>query len=134
MNICTYVSVVSKNPRLYAISIDYHSQTYTNLIKNSRAVLQVLSILNINMINYLGKKSGTAYDKHKYLESNEELCKWRNFMVLQNANAYLELNEIKHFNVGGDHELFIFEIVSSKTNSENNILTFQELIRQGIIL
>ena len=73
MNICTYVSVISKNPRLYAIAIDYHSKTFSNLLDKGRAVLQVLSVLNINMVNYLGKKSGSAYDKQKYLEG---LSKW----------------------------------------------------------
>jgi flavin reductase (DIM6/NTAB) family NADH-FMN oxidoreductase RutF len=86
------------------------------------------------MVGYLGKKSGNTFDKQKYLESNNALFTWKNSKVLQNANAYLELNILKSLNIGGDHELFIFKIISSKTNSEKNILTYQELIRQNIIL
>lgn len=134
MNICTYVSVVSKNPRLYAIAIDYQSRTYINLLQEGTAVLQILSVHNIKMVGYLGKKSGNAFDKQKYLESNDVLCTWKNYKVLQNANAYLELSIHKRLDVGGDHELFVFGIINSKTNSEKNILTFQELIRQNIIL
>ncbi len=134
MNICTYVTVVSKNPRLYAIAIEYHSQTYSNLLNRSRAILQVLSDQNISMVAKLGKKTGKRFDKQKYLKRNEALCTWKNFKVLQNANAYLELSVLERLNIGGDHELFIFEIISSKTNSEKNILTFQELIRKSIIL
>ncbi|MGD9327995.1 MAG: flavin reductase [Cyclobacteriaceae bacterium] len=134
MNICTYVSVVSKNPRLYAMAIDYHSHTYSNLLENGKAVLQILSIQNMKVVNSLGKKSGNTFDKQKYLESNELLCTWKSFKVLKNAIAYLEVDVKKSLNIGGDHELFIFDIISSKTNSEKNILTFQELIEQRIIL
>ena len=134
MNICTYVSVVSKNPRLYAIAIDYQSRTFSNLLQEGTAILQILSVQNINMVGYLGKKSGNTFDKQKYLESNNALFTWKNFKVLKTANAYLELELRKSLNIGGDHELFIFEIISSKTNSEKDILTFQELIRKSIIL
>lgn len=134
MNICTYVSVVSKNPRLYATAVDYHSQTYSNLLENGKAVLQILSIQNMKVVNSLGKKSGNTFDKQKYLESNELLSTWKSFKVLKNAIAYLEVDVKKSLNIGGDHELFIFDIIGSKTNSEKDILTFQELIRQNIIL
>ena len=39
MNICTYVSVVNMNPRLYAVSIDYNTLTYKNLISSSGNVV-----------------------------------------------------------------------------------------------
>jgi flavin reductase (DIM6/NTAB) family NADH-FMN oxidoreductase RutF len=74
------------------------------------------------------------FNKQEYLDKNNALFTWKSFKVLRNANAYLELKVIKNLNIGGDHELFIFEIISSKTISEKNILTFQELIRQDIIL
>ena len=57
MNICTYVSVVNMNPRLYAISIDYNTLTYKNLISHDgNIVLQCLSKKNISTVRSLGKK------------------------------------------------------------------------------
>ena len=88
----------------------------------------------MKVVNSLGKKSGNTFDKQKYLESNELLSTWKSFKVLKNAIAYLEVHIKKSLNIGGDHELFIFDIIGSKTNSEKDILTFQELIRQNIIL
>ena len=43
MNICTYVSAVSMQPKMYSIAIDYTSKTYKNLQKSSKVVLQLLS-------------------------------------------------------------------------------------------
>ena len=34
MNICTYVSVINMQPKIYAISIDYNTLTYLNLNKS----------------------------------------------------------------------------------------------------
>ena len=36
MNICTYVSVVNMNPRMYAISIDYNTKTYKKKKKKKK--------------------------------------------------------------------------------------------------
>ena len=44
MNICSYVSVVNMSPKIYAISLDYNTKTYKNIInKTSHIVLQLLS-------------------------------------------------------------------------------------------
>ena len=67
MNICTYVSVVNMNPRLYAVSIDYNTLTYKNLISSSRnVVLQCLGKKNMPVVRSLGKKSGLVFDKMAY--------------------------------------------------------------------
>ena len=65
MNICTYVSVINMQPKIYAISIDYNTLTYLNLNKNNNNyVLQGLSTNNIDTVKVLGKKSGLNYDKN----------------------------------------------------------------------
>ncbi len=35
---CTYVSLVSKNPRLYAIAIENQSRTFLNLLQERMAI------------------------------------------------------------------------------------------------
>ena len=134
MNICTYVSVISLKPKIYAIAIDQQTQTYLNLKKGCDIVLQVLNTSNIKLVRSLGKKSGKVFDKNKYLNSSEYLTSWNNFKVINNANAYLELTLKDIYKDFGDHDLFLFDIKKFKTNSEDNILTFQDLIKNKIIL
>ena len=65
---------------------------------------------------------------------NRYLTSWNNFKVINNANAYLELTLKDIYKDFGDHDLFLFDIKKFKTNSEYNILTFQDLIKNKIIL
>ncbi len=134
MNICTYVTPISMKPKLYAVAVYNDTYTLENIQKNEVAVLQILSQENINLIRPLGKKSGLKYDKHAYLEKKELLITWHKRYVLKNACAWIQLRKMGAINVEGDHQLFYFKAEKYKTLSESNILMFQELIDQKIIL
>ncbi|MBU46077.1 MAG: hypothetical protein CMD28_01475 [Flavobacteriales bacterium] len=134
MNICTYVSVVNMNPRLYAMSIDYNTLTYKNLISSSgNVVLQCLGQNNIRVIKSLGKKSGLVFDKMTYLKKNQLITDWNNFIVLKDVAFLVELNAPKKIHEMSDHALFLFSVKSYK-NSKNEILVFTDLIEKKIIL
>lgn len=134
MNICTYVSVVNMNPRLYAVSIDYNTLTYKNLISSSgNVVLQCLGKKNISVIRSLGKKSGLVFDKMVYLKKNQLIKSWNNFIVLKDVAFLVELNDPKIIHEMSDHALFLFSVKSYK-NSKNEILVFNDLIEKNIIL
>lgn len=134
MNICTYVTPISMQPKQYAVAVYYGTQTYKWLADSDACMLQFLSKEAAGLIRTLGKKSGVTYDKHHYLSQHNHLTHWQSHAVLKQANAYLLLDKISQTNTGGDHELFIFQVRKSKTSSEDNFLTFQDLINQGIIL
>jgi flavin reductase (DIM6/NTAB) family NADH-FMN oxidoreductase RutF len=134
MNICTYVTAVSMKPKLFIIAIDYTTKTFENFEKGSDAVLQILHQDHQNLVNLLGKKSGKNVFKQEKLSSKNMLDQWNGHKVIKDACGYLSLEVKGRHNIGGDHELFWFEVVKSKTISENNILMFQDLIREGIIL
>ena len=134
MNICTYVTAVSMKPKLFMVAVDYSTKTYENLEKGCDCVLQILHQDQQSLVNLLGKKSGKKINKVDKLTSKEKLSKWNGHEVLDGACGYLKLELKGRKNVQGDHELFWFEVVKSKTNSENNILMFQELVEAGIIL
>ena len=134
MNICTYVTVISLKPKIYCLAIDPNTHTFTNIKKENRFVLQLLNIDNISIVRTLGKKSGKNYDKEKYLMKKDLTTKWNNYDVLKNTNATVELILKKHYKNIGDHDLFTFDIGKFKTYNENNILTFQDLINNKIIL
>ena len=67
MNICTYVTAVSRHPKSYIVSIENGSQTLVNLVHSQHAVLQLLTTKQINLIKVLGKRSGTKFNKDRYL-------------------------------------------------------------------
>ena len=134
MNICTYVSVVNMNPRLYAISIHYNTLTYKNLICcDGNLVLQCLSKKNISIVKSLGKKSGLVFDKLKYLTKNQLITGWKNHVVLKDTSFLVELKEPKKIHKMSDHALFLFR-VKSYQNAKNEFLTFDHLIEKKIIL
>ena len=134
MNICTYVSVVNMNPRLYAVSIDYNTLTYKNLISSSRnVVLQCLGKKNMPVVRSLGKKSGSVFDKNSYLKNKQLTTAWNKFTVLKDVAFLVELKEPKKIFEMSDHALFLFSVASYK-NLKNEILTFNDLIEKKIIL
>ncbi|WP_424963453.1 flavin reductase [Ekhidna sp.] len=134
MNICTYVTAVSMKPKLFMVAVDYSTKTFENLEKGRGSVLQILHQDHQSLVNLLGKKSGKQINKADQLASKELISKWSGHEVLDGACGYLKLEMKGRKNVQGDHELFWFEVVKSKTNSEDNILMFQDLIEAGIIL
>ena len=134
MNICTYVSAVSMKPKLFMVAIDYKTKTFENLEKPNTAVLQVLHKDNASLVRLLGKSSGKKINKANKLRDKKRLVEWNGFEVLNGACGYLALQMKEQTNVGGDHELFYFEVTKSTTKREGGVLMFQDLIRQGIIL
>tara|TARA_B100002052_G_C15679230_1_gene505370 strand:- start:170 stop:649 length:480 start_codon:yes stop_codon:yes gene_type:complete len=134
MNICTYVSAVSMKPKMYSIAIDYTTKTYKNLEKSSKVVLQLLSSSNLMVIRKLGKISGKLFDKDRYLNSYNLLQPWKNYNVLKDTCALIELEKKSVVNNHGDHAIFFFDVTGFKTVSEKNILSFQDLVDNRIIL
>lgn len=134
MNICSYVSAVSLKPKLYLIAIDYSTKTYENLKQNSVVVLQLLSKSHTKIIRKLGKLSGNSINKEKYLRSKDMLCEWKKNSVLKDVCALIELKKMNEVNIEGDHAIFTFSVSKFTTISEDNILTFNCLIDNKIIL
>ncbi len=132
MNICTYVTAVSMQPKLYAIAVYKGTKTLSNLKSASKAILQILHPKQISLVKLLGKKSGFKFHKEIYLEKKDLLQIWNNCKVLHGCSALMLLKKISS-EVTGDHELFIFEAIRYKTYSEN-VLQFQQLVEQKIIL
>ncbi len=134
MNICTYVTPVNKQPKLYVVAIDYNTKTYENLREEGKACLQVLSRNNMQLVRVLGKKSGFKIDKNKHLVDKDLILNWQGYSVLKNACAALGL-EKKHTVVElPDHALYLFKVIKNKTFSDVNVLSLQDLIENKIIL
>ena len=134
MNICTYVSVINMNPKIYTISIDFRSFTYLNLMnKSSKNLLQCLSKDNINTVLTLGKKSGKTFNKSDYLNAKGLIGMWKGIHYLKNTSFLLELKNMKKIKDFPDHALFKFELNSFKCFNDS-LLTFNDLVDNRIIL
>ena len=143
MNICTYVTAISMEPKRYAIGVYYNTQTIENIKAGSIVVLQLLSESQFPLVRNFGQKSGLSWDKDTFLKRKNsgnisnpkkvqyELVKWKNVEVLKYAAAWIELKPL-YSHEAGDHELFVFDVISYKTNSES-ILTLNTLRERNII-
>jgi flavin reductase (DIM6/NTAB) family NADH-FMN oxidoreductase RutF len=134
MNICTYVSAISIKPKMYSIAIDYNTKTFENLENSSEAILQILSFDNMKLVRNLGKKSGYKLNKNNYLMNNDLLRNWKGSEVLKNVCACLKLKKKSSVTHHGDHAIYFFDVITYKTFSDHNILTFQDLVNNKIIL
>ena len=121
-------------PKMYSVAIDYTSKTYKNLENSTKVVLQLLSSNNLKVIRKLGKVSGRLLDKERYLRSYNLINQWKGYYVLKDVAAIIELEKISVTKHHGDHAIFHFDVASFKTFSDNNILSFQDLVKSRIIL
>ncbi len=131
MNICTYVSAVSMQPKLYAVAVYNNTQSLANLQKSDWAVLQLLHANQYNLVNYLGKKSGLTVNKQVWLSRKNLLSTWQSIQVLQGAAAYVFLKKVNVM-PSGDHQLFLFEALKYQSVSDE-VLTTQVLSAKKII-
>ena len=134
MNICTYVTAVSMKPKQYAIGVYYDTYTIERLEKGAHAVLQLLSLDHLGVIKKLGKASGRNSDKIGWLAKRQLLGEWKDYTVLKDACAFLELDLQSHLSTGGDHELYVYNVKSSSSKKDSGIMHLQDLITHKLIL
>jgi flavin reductase (DIM6/NTAB) family NADH-FMN oxidoreductase RutF len=108
MNICTYVTAISMEPKIYAIAIYNETKTLENMLRTDRAILQFLHPDQYKLVRNLGQRSGLSFNKYNYLSKNNLLESWNNYDVLKNASARILLEKID-FTQTGDHVLFTFK-------------------------
>jgi flavin reductase (DIM6/NTAB) family NADH-FMN oxidoreductase RutF len=131
MNICTYVTAVSMQPKRYAIAVYEGTRTLANLALSDVAVLQYLHPDQIKLVRHLGQKSGMSFDKNAWLRKSDRLTTWRGYEVLAGASAWVELRTLDRW-PAGDHELFLFDVIASKT-LRPDVLTTTHLRDGGLI-
>ncbi len=131
MNICTYVTAVSMQPKRYAIAVYHNTQTLENITDGSKVVLQILHKEHIFFVKKLGMQSGKQYNKQNYLAKKNALTKWNDCTVLNNACAYIELLPLQSINAG-DHQLYLFDIGKYKSHN-SDILMLNDLRAKKLI-
>ncbi|NQW26550.1 MAG: flavin reductase [Flammeovirgaceae bacterium] len=132
MNICTYVTAVSMEPKIYAIAIYNDTKTLQNMFQTDRAILQFLHPEHYKLVRNLGRRSGLHFDKYQYLKKNDLLESWNGMDVLKNTSARILLKKID-FRQTGDHVLFTFTAEKYKSYHPevltSEILRIKKIIR-----
>jgi flavin reductase (DIM6/NTAB) family NADH-FMN oxidoreductase RutF len=132
MNICTYVTAISMEPKIYAIAIYKNTKSLENMLKSEHAILQFLHPEQFKLIKNLGQRSGNTFDKHKYLSKNNLLESWHGYDVLKNTSARILLHKIDYKETG-DHLLFTFRAEKYKSYHPevltSEILRIKKIIR-----
>lgn len=132
MNICTYVTAISMQPKLYAIAVYENTKTLEYLQHSSEVVLQYLHKDQYTLVRQLGQQSGFKVNKDQWLRKRKLLTTWQGREVLQGAAAYVYLKKIKVVATQGDHQLYLFELKKYAASS-TELLTTQLLSDKKII-
>ena len=132
MNIITYASQISMQPKRFICGIYLGTQTLLNVEASGEFILQLLAATQYRLVDLLGKKSGKTIDKISRLQKRNELMDWNNFYVLKNCLAVMQLKVISSFE-GGDHKGFLCDVVAYKNLNEGNILTLDTLREKKMI-
>jgi len=132
MHICTYVSAVSMQPKRMMVALYHGTKTLANASENPKFVLQLLAQHQYNLVNQLGKQSGNHIDKIARLQKRQLLSEWQGFFVLNDALALMYLETVAQVD-GGDHRLFVCDVVAYKNLNDGQALTTEILHQKGII-
>jgi flavin reductase (DIM6/NTAB) family NADH-FMN oxidoreductase RutF len=132
MNIITYASAVSMQPKRMMVAIYHGTQTLINAEANAHFVLQLLAADQYNLVNQLGKQTGKSINKIQRLEKRKLLTDWNGFTILKDALAVMELQAINQME-GGDHRMFLCDVTAYKNLNDGEPLTTTILHEKGII-
>jgi flavin reductase (DIM6/NTAB) family NADH-FMN oxidoreductase RutF len=132
MHICTYVSAVSMQPKRMMVALYHGTQTIENVEHTGEFVLQLLHEDQYNLVNLLGKQSGKKIDKMARLEKRKLLTQWNGYPVLQQALAVMHLKVVNKME-GGDHRMYLCDVVAYKNVNEGEALTTGVLGEKGVI-
>lgn len=130
MNICTYASQVSMQPKWYMVAIYKDTKTLDNVTQQRSMVLQILSTAHLDLVNRLGKQSGRTKDKLKTL--SKRLTEYRGYQILSDALAVIEL-QVLSLTDGGDHMLALCDVVSYRNIAEGEVLMLHHLRDKKLI-
>ncbi len=132
MHICTYVSAVSMDPKRIMVAIYKGTKTLELVKQNPHFVLQLLAKPQYNLIKLLGQSTGHRIDKIGRLKKRGLLSAWKEFDVLKDALAYIELTTIETLDAG-DHIMHLCKMLSFSNNLDGDPLTLNLIREKGII-
>ena len=133
MNICTYVTAISLEPKLMLIGVYKDTQTLENINVGKRVLLQLLTEELAPVVRVCGQQSGKKIDKIKRLSKRYDLTEKIGLFYFDKAAGYIELQVEQLTETSGDHYLLVAKVLTSKNLNEVKILTTAYLRSEGYI-
>ena len=132
MHIISYVTPISMDPKQYVVGIYKGTKTLELIEKNPVFILQLLEEKQSNLIQLLGKQSGHTTNKMERLRKRKLLSEWKDFPILQDTLSVIQLKASATLE-GGDHQVFLCDVIAYKNLNEGNPLTLDYLRERKII-
>ncbi len=133
MNICTYVTAVSMEPKFMLVAVYDNTQTAANLSVSPRALLQLLPESLAPVVRICGQQSGKDINKIARLKKRFALKEHQGLPYFADAAGFLELVFEQKYSVGGDHVLAVARVVTHKNLHDVPLLTTDYLKQHGYI-
>lgn len=135
MNICTYVTAVSMEPKLMTIAVYHHTKTLQNLelCPTKLILLQLLTAKLAPVVRICGQQSGLKIDKMNRLRKRFAFGEVNNLPYFTEGAGYLVLQPQVITPISGDHILYTCSVVKHVNLNDVPILTTDMLREQKII-
>ncbi len=133
MNICTYVTAISLEPKLIMVAVYKHTQTHENIIIGETVLLQLLSTELAPVVRICGRLSGKDVDKIARLKKRYELESEGDLWYLKDAAGFMELQVEQFIPTSGDHDLLVGRVSKAKNLQDRTILTTTYLKSNGYV-
>lgn len=133
MNICTYVTAVSLDPKLVMVAVYKNTQTLKNVAVGKIVLLQLLGEDLAPVVRVCGQLSGKDIDKISRLKKRYELLEEGDLYYFKEAAGFMELKVEQLIETTGDHDLLVGKILKAKNLYDKPILTTTYLKANGYI-
>jgi flavin reductase (DIM6/NTAB) family NADH-FMN oxidoreductase RutF len=133
MNICTYVTAVSLEPKLMMVAVYKNTQTLKNVAVGKIVLLQLLGEDLAPVVRVCGQLSGKDIDKISRLKKRYELKEEAGLYYFKEAAGFMELQIEQLIETSGDHDLLVGKVLKAKNLHDKIILTTTYLKANGYI-
>jgi len=123
MNICTYVTAVSLDPKLMMVAVYKNTQTLNNIVIGDKVLLQLLTEDLAPVVRVCGNLTGKNIDKISRLQKRYELSQHIDLYYFAQAAGFMELEVQQLLETSGDHLLMVGKVCAGKNLVDAPILT-----------
>ncbi|MFN8155232.1 MAG: flavin reductase [Bacteroidia bacterium] len=130
MNICTYVTAISMQPKRFIIGVYKDTFTEVLLKKQPKCILQLLSSSQYRLVELLGKQSGHTINKIEKIKNKTGIFHAIPFLT---ESCAVILCKAIHWTDAGDHYAVLCSVITYRNLSNSPILTTEILREKKII-
>jgi flavin reductase (DIM6/NTAB) family NADH-FMN oxidoreductase RutF len=135
MNICTYVTAISMQPKRYMVGVYKGTKTLENIRKQPRVLLQLLGEDQYRLVRLLGQQSGNKINKIGRLSEKASTIRFPDgveLFFLKDAVAFMSC-AVLDYSDAGDHFAYLLEVSAYRNLRGAPVLTTCMLREKGII-